>query len=181
MVSSLLQLLEQPDTCALVLGHLDPRGAIALGRTCRGAHAAFRTGVADSLQLLATIAGNHDRLLTKAHFMGFFALSSAEADSLPRQVRPRKGGGYFFLYGPSAYDGVPQLYAASGRTYATRVAERHCRSPCHKRPRDAPFCCATPPRGRAKHRGNTHRSLSCDSFEARMSMAVELAAMGSFG
>ena len=118
------QLLNESDVAGLVLRSLDPTSLVALGRTCRGAREAVRAQADASPALLVAVARNSKRSMTKAHVMAFFALSSAEADVLPRVACPRKNGGHYYLYDTAAYEGVPTIYAASGCRYATRMARR---------------------------------------------------------
>ena len=49
-------------------------------------------------------AADNARALTKTELMGWFALSSAEANALPRsQYVGRAGGGFYFLYRQPAF------------------------------------------------------------------------------
>ena len=50
--------------------------------------------------------------MTKRVLMGLFALSPWEADSIPRVVRPRVGGGFMYQYKPSV--ATEALYVAGG-------------------------------------------------------------------
>ena len=50
---------------------------------------------------LLTRAACECKFMTKAIVMGLFALSSAEANALPRAVRPRYAGGFMYRYEPA--------------------------------------------------------------------------------
>ena len=69
-----------------------PSDFIAVGRVSLGwRHACLQ----DESLVLASTQG---RKLTKRDLTGLLALSSEEANSFPRQVRPRRGGGVMYLY-----------------------------------------------------------------------------------
>ena len=117
--------LEHTDLISLVLARLDPKETSALSQTCRDAHAVLRSTLDTSPKLLVAIARNSTRDMLKLHVMGWFGLTSAEADGLPRLTRPRKGGGFCYLYSRAAYERVPVLYTESGFNYTTRISHRN--------------------------------------------------------
>ena len=95
---------ESPDLTALVLRNLDPVSVVALGRVSREIRAAQRSAIhAESLSLLVTVASNA-KTLTKGQFRGWFALSSMEADALPREMCTRRAGGLYYLYRAPAFE-----------------------------------------------------------------------------
>ena len=103
--TTLATVLEQLDLAVLVLGGLDPASMVALGRVSRNVRAARDAAISAAPRLLVQAAENAGAL-TKTHLMGWFALTSAEADALPRARYMRRGGGYYFLYRQSAFEQV---------------------------------------------------------------------------
>lgn len=97
--------LECSDLAVLVLGGLDPASMVALDRVSRSTRAAKAAAIRDSPRLLVRAAENA-RALTKTQLMGWFALSSAEADALPRSQYMRRVGGFYFLYRQPAFEQV---------------------------------------------------------------------------
>lgn len=95
---------ESADLIEVVLGHLDPMSIVALGRVNRGVRAAQRVALRGDPRLLVQAAENA-RSLTKTQMMGWFALRSAEADTMPRSqyVRRRCSGGFYYLYREPAF------------------------------------------------------------------------------
>ena len=93
-----------------------------LERTCAAERAAVRARPA----LLALAARNGGRAFTKSALMHWFALTSCEADTLPRSMhaRTRPGGGFYFLYHDSAFGGAVALLSARRSTWAKRRASR---------------------------------------------------------
>ena len=119
-------LLACPDLVETLLRHLDHVSIVALSRTCSAARTAQRAAIRASPSLLAAAARNADRALTKTALMGWFALTSCEADALPRAMyaRTRPGGGFYYLYRDDAFDGATAVVAARGGTWAERLDRR---------------------------------------------------------
>ena len=129
----LAALLETVDVAALVISHLDVKSVVALGRTSRDVRAAQRSAIHDSPQLLVSAASNAC-MLTKAQMMGWFALCGSEADELPRERYLRRAGGYYFLYGRSAFDNVLGTHLAGVSEWEARLAARGRPGRRRKRP-----------------------------------------------
>ena len=135
-------LLETIDVAALVIGHLDAKSVVALGRTSRDVRAAQRSAIHDSPQLLVSAASNAC-MLTKSQMMGWFALCGSEADELPRERYLRRAGGYYFLYGQSAFDQVLGTHLAGVAEWEARLAARG--RPVRRRKRVHPGTCTRMP------------------------------------
>ena len=131
----LAALLETIDVAALVIGHLDAKSIVALERTSRDVRAAQRSAIHDSPQLLVSAASNAC-MLTKAQMIGWFALCGAEADELPREWYLRRAGGYYFLYGQTAFDNVLGTHLAGVAEWEARLAARG--RPVRRRKRPPP-------------------------------------------
>ena len=86
--------LESEDLMRLIVEHLDPTSIVALGRVSRDARTALRAAIRGAPDLLVRAACNACAL-TKTQLMGWFALTSLEADALPRSqyVRQRRSEG----------------------------------------------------------------------------------------
>ena len=79
--------------------HLEPASIVALARVGRGVRAAQRDAIRGTPRLLVAAACNV-RALTKAQLMGWFALTSAEANTLPRARYARmRGSGFIYMEG----------------------------------------------------------------------------------
>ena len=78
----------------LTKAQLSPRTFVAVSRVSKAWNAASRRNE----RLLVGCAAN--TTLTKGMLMGLFALSSAEANRLPRSVRTRRDGGVAYQYQP---------------------------------------------------------------------------------
>ena len=119
-------LMSCPDLVETLLRHLDHVSSVALSRTCSAARTAQRAAIRANPSLLAAAARNADRALTKTALMGWFALTSCEADALPRAMyaRTRPGGGFYYLYRDDAFDGATAVVAARGGTWAERLDRR---------------------------------------------------------
>lgn len=115
--------LDCTDLAILVLGGLDPASMVALGRVSRSVRAARSAAIGASPRLLVQIAENA-RALTKTQLMGWFALSSAEADALPRAQYMRRAGGFYFLYRQPAFK---QVLDGREKTILTGVADWNAR------------------------------------------------------
>ena len=85
--------------------------------------------------------GRHQ--FTKAQMMGWFALCGAEADELPRERYLRRAGGYYFLYGQSAFDQVLGTHLAGVAEWEARLAARG--RPVRRRKRVHPGTCTRMP------------------------------------
>eukprot|EP00964_Phaeocystis_antarctica_P129130 scaffold92998_cov61-Phaeocystis_antarctica.AAC.2 len=118
-----LALLESTDVATLVLGHLDTTSMVALGRTSRGVRAAQRFTIRNSPQLLVAAASN-GYALTKGQLTGWFALSSTEADQLPRTRHKRRAGGHYFLYRQPAFEGVLGVHLTDALAWEVRLELR---------------------------------------------------------
>jgi len=96
--------LESDDLASLVTEHLDHTSIVALGRVSQGVRSALRSAIRGSPHLLARAARNAGAL-TKTQLMGLFALTSAEADALPRSQYVRlRGPGFYYLYRGAAFE-----------------------------------------------------------------------------
>ena len=138
--------LESEDLVGLVAEHLDNACIVALGRVSQGVRSALRSAIRGAPHLLARAARNAGAL-TKTQLMGFFALTSAEADALPRSQYVRlRGSGFYFLYRGAAFDhalatlGSAEEWEARLRARAAAdtlhsVAVRGKRSPAWHQPR----------------------------------------------
>ena len=124
-------LLDCTDVFECILRRLDPQSAISLSRTCSAAHSRFYAVFGANPPLLAAVAGNADRALTKTAMVGWFALTSFEASAIKHAVYARKAGGFYYLYGSNAFT---QATAIIGRQWASRVAQRRARSTPLARP-----------------------------------------------
>ena len=99
--ASMAAVLENEDLLALILqeAELTPRDFVNVSRVNKGWHdVCMRNGT------LALKAARRAEYLTKRALMGLLALSSQEADRLPRATKPRRGGGVVYLYPVSAVD-----------------------------------------------------------------------------
>ena len=121
---SIEALLSCPDLLESILRHLDHSSFAALGRVCWSARVAERAAVRANPALLAVAARNGGRAFTKSACMGWFALTSCEADTLPRSMhaRTRPGGGFYYLYHDSAFGGAVAILSARRSTWAKRRA-----------------------------------------------------------
>ena len=119
-------LLSCPDLVETLIRHLDHTSSVALNRTCSAARTAQRAAIRSNPSLLAAAARNADRALTKTALMGWFALTSCEADALPRAMyaRTRPGGGFYYLYSDDAFDHAATVVAARGGMWAERIDRR---------------------------------------------------------
>ena len=117
-------LLSCPDLVETLLSLLDHVSSVALSRTCSAALAAQRAAIRANPLLLAAAARNADRAFTKTALMGWFALTSTEADALPRTRHHRRGGGYYYLYRDAAFDRAAAVIGARDGLWAERRARR---------------------------------------------------------
>jgi hypothetical protein len=87
--------LGNEDLLHLILQHagLSPAAFVAVSRVSKAWHS---TCMRDSNLMLS--AALRATVLTKRVLMGLLALSSREADSLPRYTRLRRGGGFMYVY-----------------------------------------------------------------------------------
>lgn len=137
------------DLAGLVAEHLNHTSLVALSRVSRGARSALRGAIRGAPNLLVKAACNAGAL-TKTQLMGWFALTSAEADALPRsQYKRMRGSGFYFLYRSNAFDRalavLPSIDEWEARLRARASAEtRHHRhggrggarpSPARRQPR----------------------------------------------
>ena len=83
-----------------------PADFVSVGRVCREWR---EICLCDETLVLTAVRGGQGRwregrsdreMLTKQTLMGLLALSSREADALPREVKGRRGGGFMYLYEP---------------------------------------------------------------------------------
>ena len=96
--------LESDDLASLVTEHLDHTSIVALGRVSQGVRSALRSAIRGAPHLLAR-AARAAGTLTKTQLTGFLALTSAEADALPRSQYVRlRGPGFYYLYRGVAFD-----------------------------------------------------------------------------
>ena len=94
--------LSDDDLVALILSRgIGPASFTAASLVCK---AWLRVCRSDE-RVLRGVAG-YQGGLTKSGFMKLFAISSKEADALPRSTHKRYGGGSYFLYRGDAVDAV---------------------------------------------------------------------------
>ena len=112
------------DLTGLILERLDPRSIIALGRVSRNTRTAQRAAICGAPNLLVTAARNMGAM-TKTQLTGWFALTSLEADILPRSQYVRlRGAGYYFLYRAAAFDEALDKYLRSAEEWESRLRAR---------------------------------------------------------
>ena len=109
------------DLFECVVRWLDPRSAVALGRMCSASHTSLCAAFVNRPSLLATMAHNAEKAMTKTSMIGWFALTSPEASAIKHAVYVRRGGGFYYLYRGDAFE---QAVAVVGRHWAGRVARR---------------------------------------------------------
>ena len=115
---------QSEDLASLVAEYLDPTSIVALGRTSRGVRAALRAAIRGVPSLLVRAACNADAL-TKTQLMGWFALTSLEADALPRSQYVRlQGPGFYFLYRAAAFDQALDDCLGSAKEWEARLRAR---------------------------------------------------------
>jgi len=92
------EVLANEDLVHLILQHseLRPSTFVVASRVCK-----VWKGVCLRDTSLLVKAATECQFMTKQIVMGLFALSSAEANQLPRTVRPRRTGGVMYRYEPS--------------------------------------------------------------------------------
>ena len=134
----LIEALESTDVAILVLSSLNTTSMVALGRVSRAVRAAQRGAISNSPHLLVAAALNSN-VLTKSRLMGWFALQSAEADTLPRTRHKRLAGGFYFLYRQPAFERVLGTYLDNAKDWEERLQLRQVKPPprkrlCRKRP-----------------------------------------------
>ena len=118
--------LESEDLMRLIVEHLDPTSIVALGRVSRDARTALRAAIRGAPDLLVRAACNACAL-TKTQLMGWFALTSAEADALPRSQYVRlRGSGFYFLYRAAAFDQAFVDCLVSAEEWEARLRARGC-------------------------------------------------------
>ena len=111
------------DLVALILaGNIGPSGFAAASLVCKSWLSVCR----EDERVLRGVAA-YQGGLTKGVFMKLFAVSSQEADALPRAKRLRFGGGHYFLYRADAVDAV--LAAGGIKAWRDRLRVS-CKSPC---------------------------------------------------
>ena len=116
--------LESEDIASLIAEYLDPTSIVALGRVSRDVRAALRTAIRGAPSLLVRAAGNTGAL-TKTQLMGFLALTSAEADALPRSQYVRlRGSGFYFLYRAAAFDQALANFLGTAEEWEGRLRAR---------------------------------------------------------
>jgi hypothetical protein len=140
------------DTAVMVLGHLDPISIVALGCVSRTIRASQRAAIRAELRLLV-IAAKVAGAMTKSHFMGWFGLTSMEADRFPHQFYTRRAGGYYYLFRSPAFDCVLDTGLNDFDDWETRLLLRRTRK------RSRPWY--TTPIPRLCYSGERHRSALC--------------------
>lgn len=117
---SMAAVLENEDLLASILreAELTPRDFVNVGRVNKGwRDACMRDGA------LALQAARRAECRTKRALMGLLALSSQEADRLPRATKPRRGGGVMYLYPVSAVDRGWEVVGGAA-AWRSRLRER---------------------------------------------------------
>jgi len=116
--------LESEDLMSLIMEHLDPTSIVALSRVSRNARIALRAAIRGTPDLLVKAACNAGAL-TKTQLMGWFALTSFEADALPRSQYMRlRGPGFYFLYRAAAFDQALDDCLGSAKEWEARLRAR---------------------------------------------------------
>ena len=116
--------LESEDLMSLIMEHVDPASIVALGRVSRSARSGLRAAIHGAPDLLVRAACNAGAL-TKAQLMGWFALTSLEADALPRSQYMRlRGPGFYFLYRAAAFDQALYGCLGSAKEWEARLRAR---------------------------------------------------------
>jgi len=117
--------LSNMDLISLVLRSIDPRTYVHARRVCKAWLDVCRSDEA----VLRGVSQYHGKM-TKSRVIDLWALSSQQADSLPRTIHPRYRGGIFFLYDDAAVD----LMLANGGMagLACRLRDRARTKTCEK-------------------------------------------------
>jgi len=116
--------LESEDLMSLIMEHIDPTSIVALSRVSRNARIALRAAIRGTPGLLVKAACNAGAL-TKTQLMGWFALTSFEADALPRSQYMRlRGPGFYFLYRAAAFDQALDDCLGSAKEWEARLRAR---------------------------------------------------------
>ena len=116
--------LESEDLMSLIMEHVDPTSIVALGRVCRNARTGLRAAIRGTPDLLVKVACNAGAL-TKTQLMGWFALTSLEADALPRSQYVRlRGPGFYFLYRAAAFDQALNNCLGTANEWEARLRAR---------------------------------------------------------
>jgi hypothetical protein len=114
--------MSNPDLVSAILcrAKLSPAEFVSAGLVCKSWREACRQD-----ESLVVAVAKAPVFLTKGTFMGLFALSPAEADQFPREVRPRRGG-IMFMYRAAAVDAaLSSIGGLDGRN--RRLADRACK------------------------------------------------------
>ena len=116
--------LESTDLTSIVAEYLEPASIVALGRVSRDVRTAMHTAIRGNPRLLVRAAHNAGSL-TKAQLIGWFALTSLEADALPRSQYVRlRGQGFYFLYRAAAFDQALDDCLVSAEEWEGRLRAR---------------------------------------------------------
>ena len=118
--------LESEDLTSLIVAYLDPAPIVALGCVSHSVRTALRAAIRGAPNLLVRAACNAGAL-TKTQLMGWFALTSIEADALPRSQYVRlRGSGFYFLYRAAAFDQAFVDCLVSAEEWEARLRARGC-------------------------------------------------------
>jgi hypothetical protein len=116
--------LESEDLTSLIVEYLDPTSIVALGRVSRDVRTAMRSAIRGAPNLLVRVARNAGAL-TKSQLIGWFGLTSLEADALPRSQYVRlRGPGFYFLYRAAAFDRALDDCLVSAEEWEARLRAR---------------------------------------------------------
>jgi len=116
--------LESEDLTSLIVKYLDPTSIVALSRVSRSTRTALRAAIRGAPDLLVRAACNAGAL-TKTQLIGWFALTSLEADALPRSQYVRlRGPGFYFLYRAAAFDQALDACLVSAEEWEGRLRAR---------------------------------------------------------
>ena len=116
--------LESEDLTSLVVAYLDPASIVALGCVSHSVRTVLRAAIRGAPNLLVRAACNAGAL-TKTQLMGWFALTSIEADALPRSQYVRlRGLGFYFLYRTAAFDQALDNCLGSAKEWEARLRAR---------------------------------------------------------
>ena len=125
MVAASDEVFGTEDVLALILmhaTHAHPWTFVVAGRVCKAWRTLCRRDA--SLALAATRSVPR---LTKNVLMGMLCLCSGEADSIPRHIAARQGGGIAYMYDPCMVDDIWIHFVGSVANWHGRLAARERR------------------------------------------------------
>lgn len=120
--ASIEAVLANDDLLALILSNLAPTCYVSAGRVCK----TWRDVCHRDASIALTVA-KAASCLNKRVLMGLLALSSTEADALPRQTCRRRGGGVVYLYPGHAAEGAWLRFVGNAGEWRARLRQRSLR------------------------------------------------------